>query len=83
MTANLSPMPLVSLAPHAPLFATLTASASITHRSLSWEMRRDWMPAVSDGKEGTAFYYCFTQTCRSCLTHTVHKDTAIYKLAHK
>lgn len=55
MTANHSPTPLVLLAPHAPPFATPTASVNITHRSLSWELRRDWMPAVSDGEEGTAF----------------------------
>lgn len=79
MTVNHSHSPLVLPALPALLFVTPTASASIMHRSLPWEVTRDWMPATSDGEESTAL----KQTCRYCLTHTVHKDTAMYKLAHK
>lgn len=84
MTANHSPSPLVLLAPPAPLFGTPTVSASTAYRRLPWETTRDWMSALSDGKEGMTSITALRQTHADTASHILpHKCTAMYKLAHK
>lgn len=70
MIANHSLPPLVLLDPPAPRFATPTASASTVCRRLPWEMRRNWMSAMSEGNEATPSITALKQTHSDTATHT-------------